>query len=291
MSGFDLLVSDIAPPSDRDFALFQRLIHEESGIFLAPTKKELLVARLRRRLRELGQRSFKSYYACVVDDAAERGRLLDCISTNETRFFREPQQLAFLTNRVLPRLQRLAQAGQRVRRLRVWSAGCATGEEPYTLAMILRHALPAQDGWGLELLASDLSQRALEVAEQGCYPLERAGEIPEPYLKTYMLKGVRASEGWMTVGPEARSLVRFARINLHTDAYPPGPFDLVLCRNVLIYFDAATRERVVGRLVECLAPAGLLLLGHAENLSGSQQHGLRYAGPLTYGRPTEGSWW
>lgn len=290
MSGIDLLVSEIAPPSDRDFALFQRLIHEESGIFLAPTKKELLVARLRRRLRELGQRSFKSYYACVVDDAAERSRLLDCISTNETRFFREPQQLAFLTNRVLPRLQRLAQAGQRGRRLRVWSAGCATGEEPYTLAMILRHALPAHEGWSLELLASDLSQRALEVAEQGCYPLERAGEIPEPYLKAYMLKGVRSSEGWMTVGPEARSLVHFARVNLHSDAFPSGPFDLVLCRNVLIYFDAATRERVVGRLVECLAPAGLLLLGHAENLTGSQ-HGLRYAGPLTYGRPTEGVWW
>ena len=284
------LLADIAPPSDRDFALFQKLIHEESGIYLAPAKKELLVARLRRRLRELGHHSFKAYYANVIDDAAERTQLLDCISTNETRFFREPQQLAFLSQRVLPRLRRQADAGQRTRRLRAWSAGCATGEEPYTLAMIQRQQLPPEEGWDLEILASDLSLRVLERAAEACYPLERAAEIPEPYLRTFMLRGVRSREGWMTVHPAARSLVRLARINLHADAYPPGPFDLILCRNVLIYFDAPTRERVMGRLVECLAPAGLLLLGHAESLSGSQ-HGLRYAGPLTYGRPTEGAWW
>ncbi len=286
----DLLATGIAPPSDRDFTLFQRLIRDEAGIHLTSAKRELLVARLQKRVRELGLPSFKAYYARVVDDESERARMLDCIATNETRFFREPQQLAFLSQRVLPRLRRLAAGELRPRRVRAWSAGCATGEETYTLAMILRHHLPAEEGWELEVLGTDLSSRALARAAEGCYPLDRAGEIPDPYLRTCMLRGVRAREGWISVGAGVRALVRFSRVNLCADPFPPGPFDLVVCRNVLIYFDAETRERVLGRLVDCIGPAGLLLLGHAESLTGSR-YGLRYAGPLTYGRPTEGAWW
>ena len=267
-------------PSERDFALFQRLIREQAGIHLTASKKDLLVARLQKRVRELGVPSFRAYYARVVDDEGERTRMLDCISTNETHFFREPQQLAFLSQRVLPRLQREAASGLRARALRVWSAGCASGEEPYTLAMLLHHQLAAEDGWQIEILGTDLSSRAIERAADGCYPIERAAEIPEPYRKTYMLKGVRSRDGWMSVGPAIRGLVRFERLNLCADAYPSGPFDLVLCRNVLIYFDSETRDRVVERLVDRLGPNGLLLLGHAESLTGTR-HGLRYAGPLT----------
>lgn len=284
----DLLT--ITPPNERDFALFQRLIREEAGIHLTSAKKDLLVARLQRRVREAGVASFKAYYARVVEDEAERRLMLDCISTNETRFFREPQQLAFLSQRVFPRLVRQAASGQRRRVLRAWSAGCATGEEPYTLAMLACQQLPAEDGWEIDILATDLSHRALQQAEQGAYPVERAAEIPEPHLRAHMLRGVRSQEGWMSVGPELRALVRFERLNLCADPYPPGAFDLLLCRNVLIYFDGETRDRVVGRLVPCLGPSGLLLLGHAESLTASR-HGLRYAGPLTYGRPTEGAWW
>jgi chemotaxis protein methyltransferase CheR len=276
-------------PSERDFTLFQRLIHEQAGIHLTASKKDLLVARLQKRLRELGVPSFRAYYARVVDDEDERTRMLDCISTNETHFFREPQQLAFLSQRVLTRLARDAADGLRARKLRVWSAGCASGEEPYTIAMLLHHQL-AESGWQLEVLGSDLSSRAIERAESGFYPIERATEIPEPYRKTYMLRGVRSREGWMSVGPAIRGLVRFERQNLCADAYPKGPFDVVLCRNVLIYFDSETRDRVVSRLVERLGPRGLLLLGHAESLTGTR-HGLRYAGPLTYGSPGEGAWW
>jgi len=284
------LTTGTPSPSERDFALFQRLIREQAGICLTAGKKDLLVARLQKRLRVLGVPSFKAYYARVVDDAAERARMLDCIATNETHFFREPQQLAFLSQRVLKQLQRQAAEGRRERRVRAWSAGCATGEEPYTLAMLLRHQLAAEDGWQIEILATDLSSRAIERGVDGCYPLARAAEIPEPYLKTYMRKGVRSREGWISVGPTIRSLVRFERQNLCADPYPKGPFDLVSCRNVLIYFDAETRGRVVGRLVDCLGPSGLLLLGHAESLTGSRQ-GLRCAGPLTYGHPSEEAWW
>jgi chemotaxis protein methyltransferase CheR len=286
----ELLANGIAAPTSRDFALFQRLVREEAGIHLASVKKDLLVARLQRRVRELALPSFKAYYARVAEDEDERARMLDCITTNETRFFREPQQLTFLSQRVLPRLIRHANAGLRPRRMRVWSAGCATGEEAYTLAMILRHQLPIEAGWTIEILATDLSSRALARAEEACYSLERAGQIPQPYLQAYMLKGVRSRDGWMCVSPAVRSLVRFSRHNLCSDPYPPGPFDLAVCRNVLIYFDSETRERVVDRLVGCLGRTGLLLLGHAESLTGSRR-GLRYTGPLTYGRPTEGTWW
>ncbi len=286
----DLVTGTVALPTNRDFTLFQSLIRDESGIHLTSVKKDLLVARLQRRVRELALTSFKAYYARVVEDEAEREHMLDCITTNETRFFREPQQLAFLSQRVLPRLRRQADADLRPRRVRVWSAGCATGEEPYTLAMILRHHLPFEAGWEIEVLATDLSGRALKRAEEACYALDRAEEIPAPYLKAYMLKGVRSREGWMRVHPAIHALVRFSRINLCADPFPPHPFDLVACRNVLIYFDPETRERVVSRLVDRLGEAGLLLLGHAESLTGPR-HGLRYAGPLTYGRPTEGAWW
>ncbi len=287
--GAELLPPTGIPPlSDRDFARFQKLIHEEAGIHLTPAKKELFVARTHKRLRELGLSSFGAYFAQVVQDPDERTLLFDRISTNETRFFREPQQLGFLSQRVLPRLRQQAEAGQRRRRLCAWSAGCASGEEPYSLGMVLRQQLTAQDGWQIEILATDLSTRALERAGRGVYPIERTGEIPEACLRAFMLRGVRSREGWMTVGPELRAIVSFARLNLCTDPYPPGPFDLVLCRNVLIYFDAETRQQVVARLVERLAPEGLLLVGHAESLSGSG-HGLRYAGPLTYQLPGETS--
>ncbi len=277
---------EVPAPSQHEFTLFQRLIHEETGIHLAASKKDLLVARLRKRVRELGLASFGEYYAHVVGDEAERTRMLDRISTNETRFFREPQQLRFLSERVLPRLRGRAADDLRSRRLRVWSAGCSTGEEPYTIAMIAREQLPAGEGWEIEILATDLSTRVLARAEEGCYSIERAPEIPESSLRSWMLRGVRSREGWMCVAPELRALVRFARLNLCTDLYPSGPFDLVLCRNVLIYFDGTTRERVVERLIEQLSPDGLLLLGHAEGLSASL-HGLHYAGPLSYARAPE----
>jgi chemotaxis protein methyltransferase CheR len=275
---------------DREFARFQKLIHEEAGICLGPSKKDLLVARLHRRLRVLGLASFKAYYAHVVDNADERARMLEHVATHETSFFREPKQLAFLAQRILPRLARLAADGRSERRVRAWSAGCATGEEAWTLAMLLHANLPEPGRWSIDILATDLSEQALRAAAEARYPVGRASEIPAPYLPAYMRRGVRSCEGEMAVGPVARSLVRFARHNLCTEPYPPGPFDLILCRNVLIYFDAATRERVFDHLVDRLGAEGLLLLGHAEGL-GAEKHGLRYAGPFTYGRPTEGAWW
>jgi chemotaxis protein methyltransferase CheR len=253
--------------SDRDFLRFQKLIHEQAGIWLAPVKKALLVGRLARRLRDLGLDSYGDYFERVVVDEAERIRMLDCICTNETHFFREPRHFEFLAERVFPAWIAEADAGRRPRRVRVWSAACSTGEEPYTIAMVLLSAFPA--GWELEVLASDLSTKVLDRAAAGIWSLEKAKEIPEAHLKRFMLKGFGAQEGLMKAGPEVRALVRFARVNLVGEGWPAGErFDLVFCRNVLIYFDRPGKIAVVERLLERLDPRGYLFLGHAESLGG-----------------------
>lgn len=256
--------------SDREFALFQSLIYQEAGIFLGPAKKALLVGRLARRLRDLGLASFGAYYRRVADgDARERVHLIDSVCTNETHFFREPRQFEFLEQRVFPEWKVRASMGHMPRKIRVWSAACSTGEEPYSLAMMLLTQFPPATGWEIEILASDLSTRALEKARAGVWPVEKAKEIPPGYLKLHMLKGTRSQEGKMKVGTAIRSLVRFERINLNDETYPvTGLFDLIFCRNVLIYFDSASKQRVVHRLVRHLSPAGYLFLGHAESLNG-----------------------
>ena len=268
---------------DRDFARFQALIHHEAGIWLAPVKRALLAGRLGKRLRELHLASFGEYYQRVEADAAERVTMLDLVTTNETHFFREPRHFEFLTQEVFPRWQAEAAAGRRARRARVWSAACSTGEEPYSLAMVLLAAFPPSSGWELEVLATDLSTRVLDRARDAVWHMEKRSEIPDEYLKAFMLRGAGASEGLMKAGPEIRSIVRFARQNLNDPSYPPfGAFDAVFCRNVLIYFDAPIKERVVARLLEHLAPEGHLFLGHAESLSGTQLP-VRSLFPTVYG--------
>ncbi len=255
---------------DQEFVQFQALIHGEAGIWLAPVKRTLLAGRLSGRLRDLGLASFGEYYERVVADAAERARMLDHVTTNETHFFREPRHFEFLAEEVFPRWHAEAEEGGRPRRLRIWSAACSTGEEPYSLAMALLRAFPPGSGWNLEILATDLSTRVLDLAQKAVWPLEKSREIPEAELKAFMLRGIGPLRGTMKAGKEIRELVHFARLNLNDAEYPAiGEFDLVFCRNVLIYFDAAAREQVVGHLLEHLAPSGYLFLGHAESLSGT----------------------
>jgi chemotaxis protein methyltransferase CheR len=263
---------------EREFKLFQRLIHEQAGIYLAESKRALLIGRLSRRLRELDISSFAEYYQLAEKDPAERVRMIDCICTNETRFFREPQQFEFLENRIIPEWR----TASKPRPIRVWSAACSTGEEPYTLAMILLSHFPVASGWEIEILASDLSTRVLARAKEGVWPLERAGEIPEGLLKRFMLRGRGTQEGKMRAGEELRSVIRFERINLNEERYPvTGPFDLIFCRNVLIYFDGASKLQVVRRLVDHITPGGHLFLGHAESLLGVGSL-VRRVGPTVY---------
>lgn len=252
-----------------EFALFQSLVRREAGISLGPHKKALLMSRLLPRMNALGVRTFGEYFHRVTAPGGEqeRVRMVDCICTNETSFFREPSQFDFIEHEVIP-----AWVAAGPRRIRVWSAACSTGEEPYSLAMALRSGLPLHKGFTVEILATDLSTRALDRAMRGIWPLEKAAQIPAPYLHAHMLKGKGAQQGTMKAGPEIRAMVTFYRMNLNDGVYSiPGKFDLILCRNVLIYFDAATRARVTERILERLLAPGYLFLGHAEALRGVTQ--------------------
>jgi chemotaxis protein methyltransferase CheR len=252
--------------SDAEFKRFQELIHRTAGIWLSTEKQPLLIARLWGRMKELGLQSFNQYHRRVVEDGeAELVKVLDAVTTNETSFFRDPRQFEFLEEKVLP----LWATRPRSRRVRVWCAGCSTGEEPYSIAMILRHRLPISAGWDVRILATDLSNRALERARAGIFPLTKRSQISERYLKKYMLRGRGAHEGEMAVMDEVRAMVQFTRHNLVDEIWPlHNTVDLLFCRNVLIYFSRESRERTSRRLAARVAPGGYLLLGHAESLRG-----------------------
>ncbi|HEY2921897.1 MAG TPA: protein-glutamate O-methyltransferase CheR [Candidatus Binatia bacterium] len=270
--------------SDREFSLYRKLIYSKAGICLSPTKKAFLEARLNRRIRELGMDSFQAYYQHVTQNqnGNELEQLLDRVSTNETHFFREPRQFDFLEQQILPDWKAEGSSGSRPRRIRVWSAGCSTGEEPYSLAMILLDHFPQGSGWEIEIIATDLSSRALKSARKAVWSIAKAREIPQSYLKRFMRKGTGSQQAYMKAGPEIQAIIRFQHLNLNEDHYTmTGPFDLIFCRNVLIYFDAESRARVVDRLVNYLAPAGFLLVGHAESLSGVSDR-IRHVRPTIY---------
>jgi len=270
--------------STKEFRLFQSLVQREAGIHLSDQKRALLVGRLAPRLRALELSSFGSYLDRVSADAEELVRMIDALCTHETHFFREPKQFAFLEQQLLPEWRAAGESGSRPKRVRVWSAGCSSGEEPHSIAMTLSWHLPE---WSIEVVASDLSTQVLERAAAGIFPIERAAEIPLHYRKAFMLRGRGPQEGKMAARPELSSLIRFQRINLHHESYPvQGRFDLVFCRNVLIYFDAPSKRRVIDRLLDRLDPAGHLFLGHSESLT--QVERVRAVGPTVYtlkGRP------
>jgi len=262
----------------RDFRLFQTLVHREAGIALSDHKRALLAGRLAPRLRALGMESFQAYYDRVCRDDAERVRMIDAICTNETHFFREPKQFELLEREVIPAWRSEEERGLRPKQLRVWSAACSTGEEPYSIAMALVADLP---GWTIDITASDISTKVLDRARLGTWPIARATEIPRRYRNLFMLQGRGPQEGMMAVRTELASLVRFMRINLQHERYPvSGRFDLIFCRNVLIYFDADAKRRIVDRLIDRLTPHGLLFLGHAESIHGHER--VRSAGPTVY---------
>jgi len=265
----------------REFRLFQRLIYRESGIHLTDAKRLLVEGRLSRRLRELGM-GFREYYALVEGNEAERIVMLDCVSTNETHFFREPRQFEFLETHVWPRFHAAVAAGRRSRCLRVWSAACSTGEEPYSVAMAFFARFPAEAGFQIDILATDISTRVLERARAAEWPIEKAAEIDGRYLRRFMLRGTGSREGWLKAGPELRRVVRFRRLNLHAEDLPrEGAYDLIFCRNVLIYFDSEGKARVLDRLLDRLQPEGYLFLGHSETVLG-QNPRTRSVGPTVY---------
>jgi len=284
-------VGGIPAITDREFRVLSDLIYAEAGIRLSPVKKTLLVGRLASRLRELGVTSFGAYYKHVMADVLERARMLERICTHETQFFREPRQFEFMERRVIPWWEARAAEGHRSRRVRAWSAGCASGEEPYSLAMLLLRCFPPESGWEVEVVATDLSAAVLARAQAARWPIAKADQIPIGLRKRFMLKGFGPNAGYMKAGPEVRSVVSFQQLNLNQETYRlAGPFDAVFCRNVLIYFDASSRRRVVERIARWMSPDGLLFLGHAETLNATAADQLHSVGPTVYAATSVTPW-
>lgn len=272
----------------REYELFRQLVLDASGIGLGDAKRELLVARLSRRVRELRLSSFGEYYERVTSDrtGAELVLLLDRVTTNETSFFRERSHFDLLATDIFPRWRAEAAAGDRPRRVRAWSAACSTGQEPYSIAMMMLEHLPPEEGWELEVIGTDLSTRALELAQAATWPIARAEEIPSDMLRRHMLRGTGSQLGRFRATPALRKLVRFQRVNLVDPPYEvTGQFDLVFCRNVMIYFTPAGRAAVVEQLANRLTPNGYLFVGHAESLQTSRDR-LRTIVPTVYARST-----
>lgn len=271
---------------DREFALFRDLVRAHTGISLSPQKRYLLQARLGKRLRALGLATYADYHRRLVEEGDTRGeltRFINAITTNKTDFFREAHHFEYLRDVVVPRFKARRAAGGDGR-LRIWSAGCSSGEEPYTIAMTVREALGAGAGWDVKILASDIDTDILTRAAGGVYPLVQADPIPKRLLARYFLHGAAGQAGLVRVGPELQAMIRFRRINFLDEPWPiRTSFDVIFCRNVLIYFDRPTQQRILERLVGFLKADGLLFLGHSESVHGLVM-GLAHLGHTIYQR-------
>ncbi len=249
--------------SDRDFVRIRDLVKQHAGITLTEAKKDMVYSRLSRRLRHLGITSFSEYCRLVEDEASgELVNFTNSITTNLTAFFREQHHFDYLANTLLPRLRK-EKAGSR--RLRIWSAGCSTGEEPYSLAMTVLENLPAHEHWDVKILATDLDSNVLETAQRGIYTMDRIKGISNQRLKRWFLKG-RHNKDAVRVNPELQELISFRQLNLLRPWPFRGPFDFIFCRNVVIYFDKPTQKILFERYADMLELNSHLFIGHSESL-------------------------
>jgi len=262
--------------SDQEFSQFQTWLYNVAGIHMSVAKKPLICGRLAKRLQEFQLASYGEYFSLLQSGRApgEAQIAIDLLTTNETHFFREPKHFDFLRARVLAE-------HPRGRTFRVWSAACSSGEEVYTIAMVL-HSVLGDAPW--DVTGSDLSTRVLERAQRGQYPMQRAEEIPREYLQEYCLKGVGAQDGTLLIDRKLRARTRFAQVNLKLAPPALGEFDVIFLRNVMIYFDLPMKQSVVARLAGLLKPGGWLFIGHSENLQGVSSE-LEGIAPAIYRKP------
>ncbi|WP_431204579.1 CheR family methyltransferase [Bradyrhizobium betae] len=248
---------------DRDFRKIVELVMNTAGIVLSDRKRPFVQSRLGRRLRALGMTDFRQYCRLLEAPAgeAERSNLINAITTNHTSFFREPHHFSYLANAILPKLA-TSEAGQS-RRLRIWSAGCSTGEEPYTIAMTLREHQSALRDWDVKILATDLDTNVVAHAAEGIYDSDRLGSVPPSYRERFVTE---LDEDRSRMNDEIRSLISFAPLNLLQKWPMQGPFDVIFCRNVVIYFDKPTQRKLFDRYADILKPTGSLFIGHSESL-------------------------
>jgi len=268
---------------DEEFDLFRKLIYDNSGINLSPEKKNLIQTRLIKRLHHRNCETFYQYYRYINNDPTgeEMIAMLNAISTNLTKFFREEEHFNFLNNKVLPDL--ISQKRKNVeRKLRVWSAGCSSGEEAYSLGItVLRH-IDTPLVWNIKILATDISTDILKMATEGVYEEDKIGNLPKELLNEYFVKDNAGYNNCYKVTPLLRDIITFRRLNLIDETYPfKGKFDFIFCRNVMIYFDKKTQEGIVNRFYNHLDDGGYLFIGHSESLNGVKSP-FKYELPAVY---------
>jgi chemotaxis protein methyltransferase CheR len=265
--------------SDSDLARVARLVHQRSGITLHSGKRSLVLARLQKRLRFGGFSSFRDYLSYVESDTsgAELTALLDAIATNHTSFFREPQHFEFLRSTIVPSLPSAP--------VRIWSAACSSGEEPVTIAITLLDALEQGRHSRIRILGSDLSTKALKTATSGIYRMERVAGMPLDTLRRHFERGLGANAGQARVAAHVHRLIEYRQLNFLEAGDLGERFDVIFCRNVMIYFDRDIQQRVVSLLERHLVPGGHLFISHSESLNGIS-HGLRSVASAVYQRVT-----
>lgn len=261
--------------TDSQFEKIGRIVYKLAGINLHNGKQALVKSRLIKRLKALGISSFEEYLKYLENDESgqEIELMIDILTTNKTEFFREPQHFEFLSRVVLPQLTR--------HRLRIWSAGCSSGEEPYSIAILLRDEIPDIDLWDVKILATDISFRVLDKAKKAVYDENELKGL-DPLILQRFFTCVKFDEPRMyQVNDEVKRLVRFARLNLMQDWPMRGPFDIIFCRNVMIYFDQKTKRWLLQRFWDVLKSGGYLFVGHAESLV-NLSHNFKYVQPSVY---------
>jgi chemotaxis protein methyltransferase CheR len=259
------MVVSYKPLTDKLFKDFSSLVYQQTGIFLKPEKRELLNARLGKRLRQCQISGFEEYYKYVLNDSSgeELIHLIDAVSTNFTSFFREKTHFDYLSSNVLKEFADQGMSGE----FKVWSAACSSGEEPYTLSIVLNEFAAREKRFHFSIQATDISTRVLALAQQGVYGADKVQTMPKELVKRYFQKGKGKSEGYVKVKKELSQPISFRRFNL-MHQYPwQGELDVIFCRNVMIYFNRETQQQLVDKFYTCLKPGGHLFIGHSESLT------------------------
>ncbi|MCB1868050.1 MAG: protein-glutamate O-methyltransferase [Gammaproteobacteria bacterium] len=249
----------------RDFDFLRKVSNTRTGIVVSDDKFDMFYSRLSRRVRVLGLKDFSEYCDLLSNETEEREvlELVNALTTNLTAFFRENHHFDYLTRTLVPEF---LQRNRQYRRLRIWSSGCSTGEEPYSLAIALRESLPETGGWDVRILATDIDSAVLSKAAEAVYPAERVAGVEQGRLRRWFQRGRGARSGMVRLKPEIRSLVEFYQLNLIQEWAMSEPMDFIFCRNVMIYFDKKTRVKLVERYANNLCDGGYLFIGHSESL-------------------------
>lgn len=258
--------------SQAEFNRFSEFIMGQCGIKMPPSKKIMLEARLQKRLRTLRIPTFRDYFNHVLGEGGrdELVHMLDAVTTNKTDFFREPVHFHYLAQTILPEfMEERERSKEKDRPFTVWSAGCSTGEEPYTLAMVLSDFADQHPGFRFSITATDISTKVLDRAREAVYDAERVAAVPIAMKQKYLLRSKDRAKGVIRIGPALRSIVQFKRLNLMDEAFSfAEPLDVIFCRNVIIYFDRKTQEQLITRFCKVLKTNGHLFLGHSESIHG-----------------------